>query len=173
MKKKTGLLHIKEFSSYAAAPPDHQYVFLFELIRCSYFAGVSTVFSDVVVTPSLVSVVEVYVFVPLSVDVDISKLVEDVVWDWHPARANAATKAPVIATILSDFIFTLLISFYLFVLIICLCFCFTTICTLTIERGLKLFYFLVTNLFALTFQSKFQPFWNLVRKTLSKRPAGI
>ena len=142
MKKKTGLLHIKETSSYAAAPSDHQYVFLFEHIRCSYFAGVSTVFSDVVVTPSLVSVVEVYVFVPLSVDVDTSKLVEDVVWDWHPARANAATKAPVIATILSDFIFTLLISFYLFVLIICLCFCFTTICTLIIERGLKLFDFL-------------------------------
>ena len=140
MKKKTGLLHIKEFSSYAAAPPDHQYVFLIiELIRCSYFAGVSTVFSDVVVTPSLVSVVVVYVFVPLSVDVETSKLVEDVVWDWHPARANAATKAPVIATILSDFIFTLLISFYLFVLIICLCFCFTAICTLNIERGLKLF----------------------------------
>lgn len=68
-------------------------------------------------TPSFVSVVDMYVFVPLSVVVVTSKLVEDV--EWHPARANAATKAPVIATILSDFIFTLLISFYLFVLIIC------------------------------------------------------
>jgi hypothetical protein len=26
-EEKTGLLHIKEFSSYAAAPPDYQYVF--------------------------------------------------------------------------------------------------------------------------------------------------
>lgn len=58
-------------------------------------------------TPSFVSVVDMYVFVPLSVVVVTSKLVEDV--EWHPARANAATKAPVIAKILSDFIFSLLL----------------------------------------------------------------
>ena len=61
---------------------------------------VSTVVSVDVVTPSLVWVEELYVFVPLSVDVDTSTLVLELEWDSQPARANTATKAPVRARVL-------------------------------------------------------------------------